>query len=233
MFVSRLRPFAVICALTFATAVPVVAVAGPASAAGCSGSGCNGKSPAAMGCGVDAVTVNNVVDEDHASGGTFGRQVVELRYSRACNASWSRVTASAGGMAHVTSPVAYMGGYKWVRLFSRDEGSLRWRRARRIGTHRQPTIARNDTKRASLSVTMRAERGIGRVGPCPDPSQTPAAIDRCRSGRSKTVDSRRKHSQRRENDTAIGLNRSAARRNAITPAEPHPLQIEHAAIAHR
>ena len=112
MFVSRLRPFAVICSLTFATAVPVVAVAGPASAAGCSGSGCNGKSPAAMGCGVDAVTVNNVVDEDHASGGTFGRQVVELRYSRACNASWSRVTASAGGTAHVTSSVAYMGGYK-------------------------------------------------------------------------------------------------------------------------
>ena len=45
----------------------------------------------------------------------------------------------------------------------------------------------------------------------------------CHSGRSKTVDPRRKHSQRRENDTAFGPgNRSAALRNAITPAEPHP-----------
>lgn len=119
MFASRLRPLAVICALTFASAVPLVSVAGRASAAGCSGSGCNGKSPAAMGCRADAVTVNNVVDEDHASGGTFGRQVVELRYSRHCNASWSRVTATAGGTAHVTSSVAYMGGYKTTTQRSR------------------------------------------------------------------------------------------------------------------
>ena len=112
MFVSRLRPVVAICALTIVSAVPIFGFAGSAVAAGCSGSGCNGKSPVAMGCGADAVTVNDVVDEDHASGGTFGRQVVELRYSRRCNASWSRVTASAGGTAHVTSSVAYMGGYK-------------------------------------------------------------------------------------------------------------------------
>ena len=83
-------------------------------------------------------------------------------------------------------------------------GPLRWRRARRIGTHRRPTIARNETKHASLTVTMRAERGIGRVGPWPDPSPTPTATGHFHSGRSKTVDPRRKHSQRRENDTAFG-----------------------------
>jgi Protein of unknown function (DUF2690) len=93
---------------------PVVALVGQpsASAAGCHGSSCNGKSPVTMGCAADAVTINSVVDEDHASGGTFGRQVVQLRYSRSCNASWSRVTGTAGGTAAVTSSVAYMGGFK-------------------------------------------------------------------------------------------------------------------------
>ena len=33
-----------------------------------------------------------------------------------------------------------------VRPFSRDEGPLRWRRARRIRTHRRPAIARNRAK---------------------------------------------------------------------------------------
>ena len=113
MFVSRLhRPAMLICALMVSASTIAIAGVSPASAAGCSGSACNAKSPVAMGCAADAVTVNNVVDEDHASGGTFGRQVVELRYSRRCNASWSRVTALAGGTAHVTSSVAYMGGYK-------------------------------------------------------------------------------------------------------------------------
>lgn len=83
-----------------------------AMAAGCTGSSCNGKSPTVMGCSADAVTVNSVVDEDHASGGTFGRQVVQLRYSRSCNAFWSRATATAGGTARVTSTVAYMDGFK-------------------------------------------------------------------------------------------------------------------------
>ena len=83
-----------------------------AMAAGCRGSSCNGKSPTLMGCSADAVTVDSVVDEDHASGGTFGRQVVQLRYSRSCNAFWSRATAAAGGTARVTSTVAYMDGFK-------------------------------------------------------------------------------------------------------------------------
>ncbi len=74
----------------------------------CHDSGCNGKSPVWMGCERDAVSLNLVVFEDHASGGTFGRQVVTLRYSPRCKASWSRVTASAGGTAAVTKNVAFI-----------------------------------------------------------------------------------------------------------------------------
>ena len=105
----RIAALAIVAALA-----PVISPFGEpiASAVGCHGSTCNGKSPVAMGCGADAVTINSVVDEDNASGGTFGRQVVELRYSRKCNASWSRVTGAAGGTAHVKSSLAYMGGYK-------------------------------------------------------------------------------------------------------------------------
>lgn len=102
-------------ALAVVLAVPFAVIAGPQNAnaaVGCRGSGCNGKSPVTMGCAADAVSINRVVDEDRASGGTFGRQVVTLRYSRRCNASWARVTASAGGTARVTRTTAYMGGYK-------------------------------------------------------------------------------------------------------------------------
>ena len=53
--------------------------------------------------------------------------------------------------------------FVWVRLFSRDEGPLRWRRARRIGTRRPPTNTRNETKHASLSVTY-ARRAWHRPG---------------------------------------------------------------------
>ena len=88
------------------------ASAGPALAVGCHGVGCNGKSPIALGCSADAVSINHVVFDDHASGGTFGHQVVTLRYSRHCNASWARVNASAGGTVHVTTSTAYMGGFK-------------------------------------------------------------------------------------------------------------------------
>jgi Protein of unknown function (DUF2690) len=72
-----------------------------ASAAGCRDSLCNGRSSVSMGCDRAAVSLNSVVFEDHASGGTFGRQFVTLRYSPRCRASWSRVTASAGGAAAV------------------------------------------------------------------------------------------------------------------------------------
>ena len=72
------------------------------------------------GCAADATTLGRVVFDDRASGGTFGRQVVELRHSRRCNASWSRVTASAGGTAAVTSSSAYMSGFATSTTRSRS-----------------------------------------------------------------------------------------------------------------
>lgn len=100
--------------VTVLLAVPllVLGAATPALAVGCHGASCNGKSPVVMGCAADAVTVTSVVDQDNAAGGTFGRQVVQLRYSRRCNAAWARVIAAAGGTAHVTWSRAFMGGYR-------------------------------------------------------------------------------------------------------------------------
>jgi hypothetical protein len=78
----------------------------------CSAATCNGKDPVLYGCAGDATTINTATYEDHAAGGTFSKMVVRLRYSHHCNASWSQVTASAGGTAHVSSVKAYMQGYQ-------------------------------------------------------------------------------------------------------------------------
>jgi Protein of unknown function (DUF2690) len=94
MFLRSLRM------LTISTLIAIPAAlgtfgSGASAAVGCRDAGCSGKSPVSMRCERDAVSLNFVVFEDHASGGTFGRQVVTLRYSPRCRASWSRVTASA------------------------------------------------------------------------------------------------------------------------------------------
>ena len=106
-------------------------------------------------------------------------------------------------------------------------GPLRWRRARRIGTHRRPTIARNETKHASLTVTMRAERGIGRVGPCPE-TQPPPVIATRDGAKPSIHDANTPNGAKTTRPSA--RNRSAALRNAITPEEPHPNLIINADI---
>ncbi|WP_437946169.1 DUF2690 domain-containing protein [Sorangium sp. So ce296] len=60
----------------------------------CTGTGCNGKDPVAMGCYADAVTPTNSslarkYIRDSATGATLG--YVEMRYSMACSAQWGRV----------------------------------------------------------------------------------------------------------------------------------------------
>ncbi|WP_437302835.1 DUF2690 domain-containing protein [Sorangium sp. So ce388] len=60
----------------------------------CTGTGCNGRDPVAMGCYADAVTPTNPslarkYIRDSTSGATLG--YVEMRYSRACSAQWGRV----------------------------------------------------------------------------------------------------------------------------------------------
>jgi hypothetical protein len=84
----------------------------PAQALGCHGSSCDGRYPAAYGCTTDAVVLATVTFADHAAGGTFGQQVVELRYSAHCNASWARVISTAGGTASVTWGRAWIQGYR-------------------------------------------------------------------------------------------------------------------------
>jgi len=94
-----------------AAALMVACAAVPARAVGCTGSGCNGKNPAIMGCGGDAVTITPKNFGD-AGAGTGISQRVEVRHSKACNAVWSRVRASAFGNAKVSYSRAYLSGFK-------------------------------------------------------------------------------------------------------------------------
>ncbi|MFC7262634.1 DUF2690 domain-containing protein [Streptomyces lutosisoli] len=77
---------------TFGEAKPQAAArpvetAGPAT--GCTGKACEGKDPKKMNCGADAVTVRT---------GTIPKDlVIELRYSRACEAAWGRISFAEVG----------------------------------------------------------------------------------------------------------------------------------------
>ncbi|MGY5124755.1 helix-turn-helix domain-containing protein [Streptomyces nigrescens] len=55
----------------------------------CTGAGCVGKDPEAMGCGGQhAIT---------PSRGTAGRAVIEVRYSKVCHTAWARISRAAQG----------------------------------------------------------------------------------------------------------------------------------------
>ena len=145
-------------------------------------------------------------------------------------ARWLRRGACTGGPER-RSRIERAGGVDvaettWVRLCSRDEGSLRWRRAPRIGTHRRPTIARNETKHASLTVTMRTawHRMGGSV------SRSVANPSRHRSLSLGTEQNRRSTTQTLPTERKRhGLRPRITQRhdrNALTPAEPHPNHID-------
>lgn len=70
-------------AAAFLAAATVLTAPNPAAAWSCSGASCRGKDPQTWGCNRDARTLSSI-----ARYGTL----VELRYSRRCNAVWSRVT---------------------------------------------------------------------------------------------------------------------------------------------
>ncbi|WP_187282651.1 DUF2690 domain-containing protein [Streptomyces sp. MS191] len=72
---------------------PSVRIAGPAT--GCEGTGCEGKDPKKMNCGADAVTVR--------TGSIPKDLVMELRYSRACQAAWGRITFAEVGATVVVN----------------------------------------------------------------------------------------------------------------------------------
>ncbi|MFI8822777.1 DUF2690 domain-containing protein [Streptomyces sp. NPDC053431] len=72
---------------------PVVKVAGPPT--GCTLTGCEGRDPKKMNCGADAITVR--------TGSIPKDLVIELRYSRACQAAWGRISFAQVGATVVVN----------------------------------------------------------------------------------------------------------------------------------
>jgi hypothetical protein len=58
-----------------------------AAAVGCYNTSCKGQNPSTMGCGADATTLAEFTDRPFR---------VELRYSRACYAAWTRISSPSG-----------------------------------------------------------------------------------------------------------------------------------------
>lgn len=64
------------------------------AAVSCQGKGCNGQDPEMMGCADTALTVEMLAIHAAESGDKVG--LVELRFSRACQTNWARVTKLTG-----------------------------------------------------------------------------------------------------------------------------------------
>ncbi|MEP7200778.1 MAG: DUF2690 domain-containing protein [Chloroflexota bacterium] len=94
---------------------------------GCYGAGCRNKDPQAMGCHADAVTLAIIPHPGTASAGY--QQFTELRYSKACNARWSRVVSRL-----TPSDIYYTGAWvagHWItthRTIFGAGGGLVWSR---------------------------------------------------------------------------------------------------------
>lgn len=76
---TRTLIIALLLALVLVAVAPAVFASGGPS---CWGAGCKGKNPQVQGCNADAYTVDSRSNS---------HQIVELRYSPACHAWWSRV----------------------------------------------------------------------------------------------------------------------------------------------
>jgi Protein of unknown function (DUF2690) len=88
-------------------AVPALAAAmligtteAPALAATCSGSGCNGKDPAATGC---ASTASTVATDTFVSTSAYKARV-DLRYSSGCRTTWARIVFTASSATSWANP---------------------------------------------------------------------------------------------------------------------------------
>jgi hypothetical protein len=109
----------------------VGAVPTPAMAATCYGASCNAQDPQVAGCSSGATTLEGMSDSGY---------YLELRYSKACNAAWVRVTSegywsqTGGFRLERYSPSSYFSGSfvageagtKWTRMYN-FEYSLRGR----------------------------------------------------------------------------------------------------------
>jgi Protein of unknown function (DUF2690) len=86
--------FVLMCAVGCGPGEDVPDLIGQAQSALCGGS-CDGKDPISTGCSADAITPIAGRDIVNGVGTVVGH--VELRYSRACNARWSKVWNYYGG----------------------------------------------------------------------------------------------------------------------------------------
>jgi hypothetical protein len=86
----KLRLCATAAALTLSLG-GVAGVAIPASAAGCSGFGCDGQDPVATGCANSAVTVASVNIWNWNQSVLLGR--VDMRWSNSCHTNWARTVS--------------------------------------------------------------------------------------------------------------------------------------------
>ncbi|MFJ3902275.1 DUF2690 domain-containing protein [Streptomyces sp. NPDC090025] len=78
-----------------AKAAPTQAVKVVGPATGCKLTGCEGRDPKKMNCGADAITVR--------TGSIPKDLVIELRYSRACQAAWGRISFAEVGATAVVN----------------------------------------------------------------------------------------------------------------------------------
>lgn len=113
----RVARFVTLLVVSLVAAIGVLVPAGPAAAAGCSGSGCTGKNPQVQGCSPSAYNL----DEFSYVGIRF-----ELRYSPVCGAAWTRVTSPSHtntifgqirGGGHVYG-VQAVDGQVWTKMIS-------------------------------------------------------------------------------------------------------------------
>ncbi len=109
--------------LVLVVATGVVAVTGmPASAATCSGAGCNYQDPLATGCSADAVTVAHVQLP-------WVAQRLELRWSPSCHTNWARMYLDTAptwlraiqpdrgdGLPRVTQMIGHNDIYSWSAM---------------------------------------------------------------------------------------------------------------------
>lgn len=108
----------VIAAVSLVALGSVVAPAAQAAPVGCHDSSCTDRNSQTQGCAHDAVTVAERTWADHAAGSS-GTLTVELRFSKKCDASWSRVHASGVGTVRVTQASAWVEGHESATVRSR------------------------------------------------------------------------------------------------------------------
>ncbi|MGW4797431.1 DUF2690 domain-containing protein [Nonomuraea sp. NPDC004297] len=108
------RPITRVAVLAAATLLALSGMPGigtAATSATCYGDGCGGKDPNAAGCSADARTLA----EFTMTGSAGWRFLVEMRYSAACHASWTR-------LSHANNPDCIFSATAWHWAYQTGTG---------------------------------------------------------------------------------------------------------------